>query len=139
MDNKEVEVLLIEDSQDDAELMIRALGAKLGNKITHLKDGQEAVDFFFGSERNQSLPSLILLDLKLPKVNGIEVLQQLKSNPATKKIPVVIMTSSKENQDLQRCYELGANSYVVKPTDFRAFVEATEGVGLYWILINEKL
>lgn len=142
MTNK-VEILLVEDNMDDAELAIRALKKNnLVNNLVHLKDGAEALDFIFAmgkySDRNMDeTPKVILLDLKMPKVNGIEVLQKLKSDERTKKIPVVILTSSKEDPDIKTCYELGANSYIVKPVEFDAFAKAVNDLGLYWMLLNQ--
>jgi two-component system response regulator len=139
----EVEVLLVEDNMSDAELTIRALKKNnLANKLVHLKDGAEALDFIFAqgnySDRNiENNPKVILLDLKMPKVNGIEVLEKLKADERTKKIPVVILTSSKEDPDIQECYRLGVNSYVVKPVDFEAFVKAVSELGLFWMILNQ--
>ena len=143
MDNLQVEILLVEDNMDDAEMTIHALRKKsLANRLTHLHDGEEALDFLFGTGkyegRNTNFkPKLILLDLKMPKVNGMEVLERVKSNSETKKIPVVILTSSKEDPDLKKCYELGANSYIVKPVEFESFVNAVSELGLYWMLLNQ--
>ena len=119
--NHEIEILLIEDNMNDAELTIRALKKNnLANKLVHLKDGAEAIDFIFAEgnysgRKVENIPKVILLDLKMPKVNGIEVLKKIKADERTKKIPVVILTSSKEDPDIQECYHLGVNSYVVKP------------------------
>lgn len=141
--NTQVEILLVEDNLNDAELAIRALKKNnLVNRLIHLKDGSEALDFIFaeGTYAGRDidiLPRVILLDLKMPKVNGIEVLQRLKSDNRTKKIPVVILTSSKEDPDITVCYELGANSYVVKPVQFDGFVKAVNELGMYWMLINQ--
>lgn len=135
----QAEIILIEDNISDADLVLRALKKNnLVNNVIHLQDGQEALDYFFGNSENgmSAIPKLILLDLKMPKVNGIEVLEQLKKNASTKAIPLVILTSSKEDPDLKKCYELGANSYVVKPVVFDDFVKAIAQVGLYWLLIN---
>ncbi len=144
MDNsQQVEILLVEDNMDDAEMTIRALRKKnLSNRLTHLTDGEEALDFLFGrgkfKERDINLkPKLILLDLKMPKIDGMEVLEKVKSNSETKKIPVVVLTSSKEDPDLRKCYELGANSYIVKPVEFESFVNAVSELGLYWMLLNQ--
>jgi CheY-like chemotaxis protein len=142
MKNSEVEILLVEDNLDDAELTIHALRKKnLANKVIHVKDGEEALDFLFGTgkfmERDVNFkPRLILLDLKMPKVDGIQVLERVKSSADTKKIPVVILTSSKEDPDLNRCYELGANSYIVKPVEFESFINAVTELGLYWMILN---
>lgn len=141
----EMAILLVEDSTDDAELIKRVLlSLNLKNNIIWLKDGQEVLDYVFcegdyEARRFEFKPRLILLDLKLPKLSGIEVLEILKSNPDTHNIPVVMMTSSRENNDLKKCYELGANSYVIKPIDYKDFIKATEKVGLYWLLTNENL
>jgi two-component system response regulator len=145
MDNAAVEILLVEDSAADAEMTIYALKkAHLGNYLVHLKDGAEALDFLFcrgGYEsRNQlNMPKVILLDIKMPKVDGIEVLRQVKMNEATRHIPVVIMTSSAEEKDMIISYELGVNSYVVKPVEFDNFAKAVSSLGLYWILTNRPL
>jgi len=127
----------------DATLTIRALRKHhLANNLVHLKDGAEAIEYIVNGGTHQgrtlsSKPKLILLDLKMPKVSGIEVLRQLKGNPKTKTIPVVVLTSSKEDPDVKECYELGVNSYVVKPVDFDAFFGAVSELGLYWLLLNE--
>ncbi len=142
MENSQVEILLVEDNMDDAEMTIHALRKKnLANQLIHLADGEEALDFLFGtgkfSGRDINIkPRLILLDLKMPKVDGIQVLEKVKANDETKKIPVVILTSSKEDPDLSRCYGLGANSYIVKPVDFQNFIDAITELGLYWMLLN---
>jgi|ERR1051326_591762 two-component system response regulator len=140
---KEIEILLVEDTITDAELTIRALKkSNLANKIIHLKDGADAVDFIFceGEYSGRDIintPKVILLDLKMPKLSGIEVLKKIKSDERTKKIPVVILTSSKEDPDIQVCYQLGANSYIVKPVNFTDFVKAVSEIGLYWLMRNE--
>lgn len=142
MKNSIVEILLIEDNEHDAEMTIRALKKnRITNGVVHLADGAQALDFLFGTGgftgRNiNEKPKVILLDLKMPKVDGIEVLQQIKSNELTKKIPVVVLTSSKENPDIEKCYALGANSYLVKPVDFSGFMEAISHSGLYWVMLN---
>ncbi len=142
--DQEVEILLAEDNESDAELTIRALRKNnLANKLVHLKDGADALDFIFaeGSYAHrdiQNTPRVILLDLKMPKVNGIEVLQKIKSDSRTQKIPVVMLTSSKEDPDIQACYKLGVNSYVVKPVTFEEFVKAVSDLGLYWMLLNHS-
>jgi CheY-like chemotaxis protein len=139
----EVEVLLVEDNPSDAELTMRALKKKnLANKLVHVKDGAEAIDFLFAQgaythRRVEDSPKIVLLDLKLPKVNGIEVLRKIKSDDRTKKIPVVVMSSSREDSDLSACYELGVNGYVVKPVEFEDFARAVSELGCYWLLINE--
>ena len=143
MNVNEVEILLVEDNPQDAELTIRTLKKqKLVNKIFTAKDGAEALDFIFcrGPYSGQSTPSalkVILLDLKLPKVNGMEVLKEIKADKRTRSIPVVIVTSSQEDPDIKTAYELGANSYVVKPVGFESFVESMNNLGLYWLLINQ--
>lgn len=143
MDNLQIEILLIEDNMDDAEMTINALRKKnLANRLIHLHDGEEALDFLFGTGkyagRDTGLkPKLILLDLKMPKVNGMEVLEKVKTHNGTRTIPVVVLTSSKEDPDLKRCYELGANSYIVKPVEFESFVNAVSELGLYWMLLNQ--
>ena len=140
---KEVEILLVEDNVYDAEMTIRALKkVNLANKLVHLQDGEEAINFLFGKEqyagRNiTNTPKVILLDIKMPKVDGIEVLKQIKSNQATRMIPVVIMTSSKEEQDVVTSYSFGVNSYVVKPVEFEGFARAVSELGMYWLLTNE--
>ncbi len=141
MENKPVEILLVEDSIDDAILTMRALKkCGLSNSIFHVKDGTEALDFFYGkgkiTERTE-LPKLVLLDLKMPKISGIEVLSKLKSDPVISSVPVVILTSSKEDPDIRRCYELGANSYIVKPVDSINFFQSVKEVGLYWVILNQ--
>lgn len=141
--DSEIEILLIEDNASDAEMTQRAFKKNnLGNSIVHLKDGAEALDFIFGTGdyegRNiQNKPRMILLDLKMPKVNGIEVLERLKSDDHTRTIPVVVLTSSKEDPDIRRCYELGVNSYIVKPVEFENFTAAIKNLGVYWLLLNQ--
>ena len=143
MNPAEIEIILVEDNQDDAALTIRALRAKnLFNNIIHLKNGQEALDYVFnGAEFNgkkfELNAKVVLLDLKMPKVNGIEVLEQLKTNPKTKSIPVVVLTSSAEDPDIKKCYELGANSYIVKPVGFDNFSKTVVDLGLYWLIMNQ--
>ena len=139
----QVEVLLVEDNVHDAEMTIRALRkVNLANNLVHVKDGEEALEFIFAqgkfADRQPSdLPKVILLDIKMPKVDGIEVLKQLKSHESSKAIPVVIMTSSKEEQDIINSYQLGVNSYVVKPVDFEGFARAVSQLGMYWLLTNQ--
>ena len=141
--NNVVEVLLVEDNPNDVELTLRALRKhNLANQVMRVADGAEALDFIFarGAFTHREVekgPKLIILDLKLPKVDGLEVLQQLKSDPRTKIIPVVVLTSSQEEQDLLKSYYLGANSYIVKPVDFEKFVAAVRDLGLYWLLLNQ--
>ncbi|MBI3921708.1 MAG: response regulator [Armatimonadetes bacterium] len=139
----EVEILLVEDNPDDAELAVRALKKNnLANHLFHVSDGEEALDFLFArgafSERTvENGPKVIVLDLKLPKVDGLEVLRALKSDPRTRIIPVVVLTSSKEENDIVESYELGVNSYIVKPVDFDKFVVAVRDLGMYWVLLNQ--
>jgi two-component system, response regulator len=136
------EILLVEDNMADARMTIMALEEKkIGNKIVHVKDGAEALDFIFAKgqytdRQSKDLPVLILLDLKMPKVNGIEVLEAIKRDERTKKIPVTVFTSSQEDPDVKRCYELGVNSYVVKPLDFDSFNKVVQDIGLYWLVVN---
>ncbi len=145
MENTEVEIVLVEDNPHDAEMTIRALKKNnLVNKIVHLKDGAEALDFLFGTGpyegRNTGIkPKVILLDLKMPKVDGIDVLRKLKSEASTKTIPVVVLTSSSESPDVSLCYELGANSYIVKPVGFENFSKSITDLGLYWLVLNQPL
>ncbi|MCW3077633.1 MAG: response regulator receiver protein [Bacteroidetes bacterium] len=141
--NKDIEILLVEDSSADAEMTINALKKNnLANKLLHLKDGAAALDFIFArgnySDRNiLEGPKVILLDLKLPKVNGLEVLQKIRADDRTKSIPVVTLTSSSEDPDIKKCYELGVNSYVVKPVEFDEFQKAILNLGLYWMIVNQ--
>ncbi len=140
----EYEIVIVEDNPHDAELMVRSLKKnKLANSLIVLEDGEQALDFIFCrgqyADRNLSeSPRVIFLDLKLPKVDGLEVLKQVKSNEQTRKIPVVIVTSSKEDPDVTTAYNLGANSYVVKPVDFDNFVKTINQLGLYWLVVNQK-
>ena len=142
-DFNEVEILLVEDNPYDAELTLRALKNKgLANKLLTFQDGVEALDFLFGAGvyagRNLALrPKVILLDLKLPRINGLEVLEKIRADERTKTIPVVILTSSQEELDIVRSYNLGVNSYMVKPVDFDKFFQAVEELGLYWLLLNK--
>ncbi|NYB26404.1 MAG: response regulator [Methanobacteriaceae archaeon] len=143
MEYDEIEILLVEDNPTDAELTIRALKKKnLANKLVWVKDGAEALDFLFATgdyaERSkEDLPKLVLLDLRMPKIDGLEVLQKIKSDERTKKIPVVVLTSSKEDEDIVESYKLGVNSYVSKPVEFDEFTKAVSTLGLYWILLNK--
>jgi two-component system, response regulator len=136
-------ILLVEDNPDDEELTLRALKKNnIGNNLTVVRDGAEALDFLFctGAYANrdgQGLPQVVLLDLNLPKVGGLDVLRRIRDNETTRLLPVVILTSSKEEQDLIKGYSLGANSYVRKPVDFNQFVEAVRQLGLYWLVLNE--
>jgi two-component system, response regulator len=139
-----VDILLVEDNPQDSELILRSLKKKhLANSISLVEDGALALDFVFCrgkfADREQGQgPRVILLDVKLPKVNGLEVLKEIKSHEETRSIPVVMVTSSREDPDIKLAYELGANSYVVKPVDFESFQEAMVNVGLYWLLINQR-
>ena|SRR6516164_3957065 len=141
---KRVQVVLVEDNETDAELCIRALRKKnLANDLVWLKDGAQALDFIYcrGAYRDRDIadkPSLILLDLRMPKVDGIEVLQELKGDKRMQTVPVIILTSSTENPDMEKCYRLGANSFVSKPVEFEAFAEAAAKIGMYWLLINQQ-
>lgn len=132
-----VDILLVEDNADDAQLTIRTLQKhRLTNALRHVQDGAEALEFLHGPEAPTQRPKLVILDLKLPKIDGFEVLGAIRSHPRTKSIPVVVMTSSKEDKDLAACYELGTNSYVVKPIEFGEFADAVARLGLYWMLTN---
>jgi two-component system response regulator len=139
----EVEILLVEDNPNDVELALRALKKRnLTNKVHVVKDGAEALEYIFANgaynhRKIESRPRVILLDLKLPKVDGLEVLRRIKSDERTKTIPVVVLTSSREERDLVESYRLGANSYITKPVDFDKFVAAVSELGLYWLLLNE--
>ncbi len=135
-------ILLVEDSINDVELILTSLVENhLGNEVVVVRDGAEALDYLYGRGvyrlRREGNPVAVLLDLKLPKVDGIEVLTQLKTDPSLRVVPVVVLTSSREDQDLTRCYELGTNAYVVKPIDFHEFVNVIRGLGLFWAIINE--
>lgn len=138
-----VQILIVEDDDKDLKLTLHALrGENIGNQIAVVRDGEEALDFIFcrGAHNGRSpdaQPRLILLDLKLPKLNGLEVLREIKASPATQAIPVVILTSSKEERDLVESYQLGVNSYIQKPVDFDQFREAIRILGLYWMVINQ--
>ena len=143
--NNDVQILMVEDNPTDAELALRAFKKyNLANHVYWVKDGAEALDFIFArgdySERvKNDRPKLILLDLKLPKVDGLEVLRQIKSDKTTKMIPVVVLTSSEEEQDMIDSYQLGVNSYITKPVDFDKFVKSVSTLGLYWLLLNQPL
>jgi two-component system, response regulator len=137
INNIPVEVLLIEDNAEDAELTIRVLQKhNLASNLVHLQDGEAALDFLF-AEGSNNLPRLILLDLKMPKVDGMEVLNKIKKDDHKKVIPVVVLTSSKEERDIIESYKLGVNAYVVKPVEFEKFVEAVAQLGLFWLLLNQ--
>lgn len=137
-----LEIILIEDDMGDAELTIRALKKnKMVNNLVHLKDGKEAIDFLFATGQykgNEQVkhPRLILLDLKMPGMSGIDVLKKIKSDVLTKHLPVVVLTSSKEHPDVKECYRLGVNSYIVKPVEFENFSKAVTQIGFYWLLLN---
>jgi len=140
-----VDILLVEDNPNDAELTVRALKKQhLANQLYVVEDGEEALDFIFcrgkfGNRDPDSPPKVVFLDLKIPKINGLEVLKEIKSNEKTKMLPVVVVSSSSEDPDIKTAYEYGANSYVVKPVDFDGFVEAIRQVGLYWLIVNEAV
>ncbi len=137
-------ILLVEDNPDDVELTLRALKKhNIANEVTVMRDGQEALDYLLGGHEHagcepKDLPAVVLLDLKLPRVDGMEVLQQLRAHQCTKLLPVVVLTSSKQQQDMISSYKLGANSFVRKPVEFGEFAEAVRQLGLYWLLLNES-
>ena len=143
MNDSPVEILLVEDNPNDVELALHALEKNnIANRIEVVRDGADALDFLFGTGayagRNiQDGPKVVLLDLKLPRVDGLEVLEQIRSDPRTKNIPVVMLTSSREERDIAESYNLGVNSYIVKPVDFEQFTEAVRQLGLYWLLLNQ--
>ncbi len=143
MSNKEVEILLVEDNPDDVELTLHALRQeKLANQVAIARDGEEALDFLFcrGPHSGRTFangPKVVLLDLKLPKVDGIEVLRQVKNDPRTKAIPVVILTSSREEKDMIHSYQLGVNAYIQKPVDFEQFRNVVKQLGLFWLVVNQ--
>jgi two-component system response regulator len=146
MDNlNAVEILLVEDNPRDAELTIRALKKKnLANNLFHVEDGVEALDFLFArgkyAERDiKDAPKVVLLDMKLPRIDGLEVLAAIKADSRTQSIPVIIVTSSAEDPDVKKAYQLGANSYVIKPVQFDSFMEAMVKVGIYWLMVNHPL
>jgi two-component system response regulator len=139
-----IEILLVEDNASDSEMTIDALKQNnLANKLLHVKDGAAALDFIFaegeytGRQMENTL-KVILLDLKMPKVNGIQVLERIRADERTKTIPVVVLTSSKEDPDIRKCYDLGVNSYVVKPVEFDEFHKAISNLGLYWMIVNQQ-
>lgn len=133
--NLPIDILLVEDSDEDAELAVRALKKqRLTNQLHRVADGAEALEFLQGTEQ---LPKLVLLDLKLPKIDGLEVLRALKGDPRTQSMPIVVLSSSRQHSDLAESYKLGANSYIVKPVEFEKFVDAVQQVGHYWAVLNE--
>ncbi len=143
MDKKEVEILLVEDNACDEELTIIALkNNNIKNKIQVARDGVEALEYLFGSTDSETLrcvgPMVVLLDLKLPRIDGLEVLRKIKTNPEAKKIPVIVLTSSSEEKDMVDSYRLGVNSYIRKPVDFNQFTEAVNQIGMYWLLLNKQ-
>ncbi|HTA66089.1 MAG TPA: response regulator [Xanthomonadaceae bacterium] len=142
MNFQHVEILLVEDSSADAEMTLRTLKRRgIANNVEWVKDGVEAIDYLFcegtHAARGNGQPKLVLLDLKMPRMDGLQVLERMKKDPRTKAIPVVMMTSSREEGDLLASYQLGVNSYVVKPVDFDAFAETVAQVGMYWLIANE--
>lgn len=142
--NTIIDILIVEDNMDDFELMTRALKKNnITNRIFHVDDGEKALDFIYSrgaysSNINNTMPKIIFLDLKLPKVDGLEVVKQLKSDPKTSMIPIPILTSSKEEGDIVKSYQLGVNSYIVKPVDFTEFMNVITQLGLYWVILNEE-
>ena len=137
-------ILLVEDNRDDEELTLRALRkSNIMNEVVVARDGEEAIEYLFGNSNFSArddfefLPAVVLLDLKLPKVNGLEILRMIRTAPRTRRLPVVVLTSSKEERDLRDVYDLGANSYIYKPVDFEKFTEAIGHLGMYWVLFNE--
>ncbi len=144
MNHNSVDILLVEDNLNDAELTIRELKRhNMTNNLFHVTDGEEALEFMFATgkyanERNVLYsPKLVLLDIQMPKVNGIEVLEAIKADSRTKNTPVVMLTSSKEDPDIKRCYDLGVNSYIVKPVNFEGFANAIKNLGFFWLLLNQ--
>jgi two-component system response regulator len=143
MNEKPVEILLVEDNPNDADLSLYALKKyNVANQVFHARDGAEALDFLFctgnfAGRKVEDVPKVILLDLKLPKVDGLEVLRRIKADERTRRIPVVVLTSSREDRDVVESYQYGVNSYIVKPIDFEQFTEAVRKLGMYWLLLNE--
>ena len=142
-ENKEIEILLVEDNQDDLDMTLRSLRkANLANHIQIARDGAEALEFIFcegahAGRKIENTPKVVLLDLKLPKIDGMEVLKRVKGDPRTKMIPIVMLTSSKEQKDVIESYHLGVNSYIVKPVNFEGFAAAVQELGMYWLLLNQ--
>ena len=137
MEDYAIDILLIEDNPDDAGLTIRALKKNhLASKLLHLRDGEEALNYLF-SEKTVHMPKLILLDLKMPKVDGLDVLRKIKSDERRKLIPVAVLTSSREENDIVESYKLGVNAYIVKPVDFEKFSKAVSDLGLFWLVLNQ--
>jgi len=142
--NQEVDILLVEDNSSDAEMTVIALNQhNLTRKLLHVQNGAEALEFVFAEGKYadrqiENKPKVILLDLKMPKVSGIEVLRKIRSDERTRNIPIVVLTSSKEDPDIQKCYDLGVNSYVVKPVEFDEFQKVISELGLYWMLVNQS-
>lgn len=145
MDNSKTDILLVEDNPFEAKLAIRALTKhNLAERLFHVADGAEALDFIFARENyeyrsSRNFPKIILLDLKLPKINGLEVVKLLKENALTKAIPIVILTASNQEKDIKTGYEMGVNSYIVKPVDFTSFSKVVTDLGLYWTLLNQTI
>jgi two-component system response regulator len=136
--NDEKTILLVEDNPDDETLTLRAIKKNnIKNRVVVARDGAEALDLLLGAGRDAALPQLVLLDLKLPKVDGLEVLRRIRADDRTRRLPVVVLTSSKEDADVVASYDLGANSYVRKPVNFDQFIEAVRQLGLYWLVLNE--
>ncbi|NOR44665.1 MAG: response regulator [Candidatus Delongbacteria bacterium] len=142
-DLEPIELLLVEDNMDEASMAIRELNKhNLANHLLHVKDGEEALEYIFGKGRYEGrnvndIPNVILLDLKMPKVDGIEVLREIRADERTRKIPVVVLTSSQEEKDITDAYDLGVNSYIVKPIDFENFSNSIKEIGLYWLVLNK--
>jgi two-component system response regulator len=142
--NNEVEILLVEDNPNDAELALRALKENnLANNVIRVCDGEEALEYIFArgkykTRERMNIPKLILLDLKLPKIDGLELLKLIKADPVMKLIPIVVLTSSNEESDMIETYRLGVNSYIVKPVDFDKFIESVKNIGFYWLLLNKQ-
>jgi len=144
MNNAKIEILLVEDNADEAELTIRSLRKNnLANHLVHLDDGEETLDFIFSrgkydGQAGGGFPKLILLDLKLPKIDGLEIIRQLKSDPQTRRIPIVVLTSSREENDIIESYHLGVNSYIIKPVNFESFAKVISDLGMYWLILNQS-